>query len=242
MKLTDWLTIILMLLLLPPQLHADGNFTAYREFNQLNTHIRDNNISRNAALGEMRRLLPLVKNYYFSNGGGQLSRSEWRFPIEGYTLQATGNRGRDYVASGYDFFSGNRHGGHPSFDLFIRDKNRDDLDDRTGKPVHVLSMSGGIVVSVANEWEAESKLRGGKYVWVYDPTNELLLYYAHNRDILVTIGDIIKPGDRIATVGRTGLNARKKRSPTHLHLTCLKLDNGYPKPENIFQDLKRIGK
>jgi murein DD-endopeptidase MepM/ murein hydrolase activator NlpD len=231
----------LLSLLLPAELLAGDNCTACSEFDKLNSTVRDNRINKKGALLEMHRLLPLLKDYYLANGGTVAGRSEWRFPIEGYTLQATGNRGRDYVASGYDFFSGNRHGGHPSFDLFILDKNRDDLDDRSGKPVHVLSMSSGIVVAVANEWEAGSKLRGGKYIWVYDPTNELLLYYAHNRDILVTTGDILKPGDRIATVGRTGFNARKKRSPTHLHLTCLKLDNGYPKPENIFKDLKRIG-
>lgn len=69
----------------------------------------------------------------------------------------------------------------------------------------------------------------------------MLVYYAHNREIFVSPGDILRPGDRIATVGRTGLNARKKRSPTHLHLTCLKLRDGSPKPENIYLDLKRAG-
>jgi murein DD-endopeptidase MepM/ murein hydrolase activator NlpD len=99
-------------------------------------------------------------------------------------------------------------------------------------------MTGGIVVSVENEWYPQSKLRGGKYIWIYDISSEALVYYAHNKEIFVRVGDIVSPGDIIAKVGRTGLNAYKKRSPTHLHLTYLRVRDGYPKPENIFSDLK----
>lgn len=228
--------------LLPTRLQAAATCSPCSEFNLLNSAIRDNKISRNAALEELRRLLPMIKDYYKTYGGLSAHRSEWRFPLKGYNLKATGNHGRDYVVSGYDYFSGNRHGGHPSLDLFIHDSNHDDLDDISGKPVQVLSIGSGIVVAVEKGWQPGSTLRGGNYIWIYDPTNELLLYYAHNRDILVSSGDILKPGDPVSTVGRTGLNAYKKRSPTHLHLTVLRLDNGYPKPENIFSELKRIGK
>jgi murein DD-endopeptidase MepM/ murein hydrolase activator NlpD len=52
---------------------------------------------------------------------------------------------------------------------------------------------------------------------------------------MVNIGDIVKPRQVIATVGRTGLNAFKKRSPTHLHFMVLKLDtNFYPTPINSY--------
>lgn len=235
-------TLLLWAAITPPPLQCRDNSPPWVEFDRLNSSIRDGLIARGDALAELRRLLPQLKEEYSSRGGKAVTRSEWRFPIEGYTLAASGNRGRDYVASGYDYFAGNRHGGHPSFDLFIHDRNRDDLDDGSGMPVRILSMTGGIVVALTKEWQPGSSLRGGKYIWVYDPTNELLVYYAHNRDILVNLGDILRPGEPIATVGRTGLNAHKRRSPTHLHLTCLKLENSYPRPENIFRDLQRVGR
>jgi len=232
------LAVSILLLLPAYPLGAAEKCPACSEFNDLNSDIRDNRIGRTEALKEMMRLVPLLKGQYAASGGRVYRRSEWRFPLEGYDIKSSGNKGRDYVASGYDFFDGNRHGGHPSLDLFIRDRNSDSLDDSSRAPVNVLSITGGIVVALAGEWDTRSRLRGGKYLWVYDPSEDLLVYYAHNRDILVGLGDILKPGDPVATVGRTGLNAWKKRSPTHLHLTCLKLQDGYPKPENIYRHLK----
>nr|WP_246545514.1 M23 family metallopeptidase [Pelotalea chapellei] len=147
---------------------------------------------------------------------------------------------KGYIAGGYDFFSGNRHGGHPSFDIFIHDRDQDSLDDRTGQPVQVLSLTAGIVVALEQEWEQGSSLRGGKYLWVYDPVNELLVYYAHNNTLHVALGDIVQPGDVIAEVGRSGYNAAKRRSPTHLHLTVLKVKDGRPLPLNVYQELARM--
>ena len=220
---------------------APGNLSceACRQFNLLNTAIRDGKIARIEARKQLSSLLPAIKNYALQQGAGQYTRSQWVFPLAGLDVKSAGNsRGADYISAGYDFFDGNAHGGHPSFDLFIRDRNRDSLDDRNGSTVPVLSMTGGIVVAVENDWTRHSKLRGGKYIWIYDISSEALVYYAHNLDILVNIGDIVKPGDKIAKVGRTGLNAIKKRSPTHLHLTYLSIKDGYPLPENIFTGLK----
>jgi peptidoglycan LD-endopeptidase LytH len=143
------------------------------------------------------------------------------------------------VVQGYDFFTGNRHGGHPAYDIFIIDRNQDELDDRTLQPVGVLSMTGGVVVSVETEWLPDSKLRGGKYIWIYDPANDLLVYYAHNREVLVKAGDLVRPGDLLARLGRSGLNAAKKRSPTHLHMTVLKANQGDPKAVRFWEQLKR---
>jgi murein DD-endopeptidase MepM/ murein hydrolase activator NlpD len=100
-------------------------------------------------------------------------------------------------------------------------------------------MTGGVVVALEGEWEKGSKLRGGKYVWVYDPINELLVYYAHNAELTVVLGEIVKPGDVLGVVGRSGFNAAKRRSPTHLHLTVLNVQNGKIVPVKIFQALQR---
>jgi hypothetical protein len=45
------------------------------------------------------------------------------------------------------------------------------------------------------------------------------------------------PGDEIAKVVRTDLNAYMKRSPYHLHLLYLQIENGHPTPKNIYKAL-----
>jgi len=206
-------------------------------FNELDKKVRDGRIGRSAARAEVARLLPALRECYYEAGGRDFRQTEWVFPVEGYTAGAIGGRGRGYKARGYDYFDGNRHKAHPSHDIFIRDRNRDQMDDISRKPVRVLSMTGGVVVATEPSWEQGSTLRGGKYIWIYDPTDNALVYYAHNRELLVSPGDIVKPGDPIATVGRTGLNAAKRRSPTHLHMTYLKVKDGYPLPVDIYRNL-----
>jgi murein DD-endopeptidase MepM/ murein hydrolase activator NlpD len=209
-------------------------------FNALNTRIRDNSIDSRSARVELKRILADVREQYYRADGREYPVSTWVFPLAGYDSRAIGGgRRHGYSARGYDFFSGNRHGGHPSYDLFIRDRNQDGLDDRSGRPVKVISMTGGIVVALEEEWEPGSMLKGGRYIWVYDPAHDLLVYYAHNTDLSVKLGEIVRPGDVLATVGRSGFNAAKVRSPTHLHLTVLKVQDGKVEPVKVYRDLLR---
>jgi hypothetical protein len=69
--------------------------------------------------------------------------------------------------------------------------------------VSVLSVTGGAVVAVEKDWDQSSLLRGGKYIWTYDPTSKALIYYAHNSILHFEVGDLIKPGDVISYVDRT---------------------------------------
>lgn len=212
----------------------------FEQFDTLLDGVRDGTIKRQAAQAELGRLLSLVSERYRTTGGKAYQQSSWVFPLAGYGPKALpGRRGKGFVVKGYDFFTGNRHGGHPAYDIFIRDRNQDNLDDRTLQPVAVLSMTGGVVVSVETEWLPGSTLRGGKYLWIYDPTNDLLVYYAHNREVVVKAGDLVRPGDKLATVGRSGLNAAKRRSPTHLHMTVLKANQGMPKAVRFWPELAR---
>lgn len=212
-------------------------------YNTLNDRIRDGRISKVAARAELVQKLSEVRKDYYLQGGRDYAATEWIFPVAGSNMRAIDSgRNHGFVPGGYDFFSGNRHGGHPAYDIFIRDGNQDSLDDRTGQPVRVLSMTGGIVVALEQEWKQTSRLRGGKYIWIYDPANQLLVYYAHNKELQVQLGQIVKPGDVLATVGRSGLNAAKRRSPTHLHFSVLKLIDGKPLPVNIYSDLQRAKK
>jgi murein DD-endopeptidase MepM/ murein hydrolase activator NlpD len=212
-------------------------------FNALNTRIRDNKIDSKSARSELKRFLAEVWKEYYRVGGSDYQKSAWVFPLAGYDARAIGGgRRHGYSARGYDFFSGNRHGGHPSYDIFIRDHNHDSLDDRGNASVAVRSLTGGVVVALEKEWQPGSGLRGGKYLWIYDPANDLLVYYAHNGELSVKLGDIVRPGDVLGNVGRSGYNAAKRRSPTHLHLTVAKVgSDGQVVPVEVYRELKRAG-
>lgn len=205
-----------------------------KQWNQLNTAVRDGAITKFEAQRGLQALseeLDRAGQEFFVNP------SPWVFPLQGYTPSCMGRS--SYQAKGYDFFSGNRHGGHPSEDLFVRETARNARDVRSGKPVTVLAMTDGIVVAYADDWQPGSRLRGGNYLWLYNPWEQALVYYAHNDRLLVSLGDVVTAGTPIATVGRSGLNAYKKRSPSHLHLTYLSLRDGYPRPVNIYKELRR---
>ncbi len=210
------------------------------QFNQLNTLIRDGLVGKEAAHNKIKELLPKIRAYFQAKGGTDSPPDTWVFPVEGYHPRSIGGvKGKGYVPKGYDYFDGNKHGGHAAHDIFITDKNQDELDDVTGKPVNVLSMRNGVVVASVNEWPVGSELRGGRYVYVFDPALNSLIYYAHNREVLVKPGDLVKAGQALATVGRSGKSAYASRSPTHLHIMQLVFEDGYPKPNDLYQALLR---
>jgi len=207
------------------------------EWHLLYLKIRDSQISREEALARLKALEPLLKDRYLKSWNRK-SEDRLTFPLRGYGPTAIGgNGGSGYQPKGYDFFDGNRHKGHPGHDIFIRDKNQDSLDDGTGKPVEVSSVSSGMVVSLNLNWESSSPIRGGNYIWVFDPMKSRYYYYAHLNEIQVKVGDIVSRRDSLGTVGRTGIKAHPKSSPTHLHFVVHESIGGYPKPINPYQEL-----
>lgn len=215
----------------------EDNCAAY---NRLNSSIRDGRQSRQNLPGQYRECLTALEQR-LKEINVRFDAGTWYFPLKGYSASAIGgNQGSGYIKSGYDFFDGNKHGGHPAHDIFIQDRNQDNLGDRTGKEVEVVSADEGIVVAVETNWQQGSAQRGGNYIWIYNPTSRKLFYYAHNKTVRVQLCQTVKAGEVIATVGRTGMNASKKRSPTHLHFMVLQLDNNYyPRPIDTYQLLKK---
>jgi murein DD-endopeptidase MepM/ murein hydrolase activator NlpD len=212
------------------------------QFDKLNTLVRDGLIEREAARLKIKELLPKIQEYFYANGGKDSAQNAWLFPIEGYGAKSIGGKnGNGYIPKGYDYFGGNKHGGHPAHDIFITDKNQDERDDATAKPVNVLSVRNGVVVASVNEWAVGSELRGGKYVYVYDPALNSLIYYAHNKEVFVKPGDIVTAGKVLATIGRSGKSANEARSPTHLHIMWLVFADGYPKPNDLYPALLKAG-
>jgi peptidoglycan LD-endopeptidase LytH len=164
------------------------------------------------------------------------TRARFVFPIRGYGPTAIGGtHGEGYLDRGFDLFDYKVRGSHPAQDIFIADRNQDCLDDRTGRPVDVLAMRPGLVLAIETDWKPGSEYRGGNWIWVYDPALNGLFYYAHNRVVKVSPGQWVQSGDKISEMGRTGFNAYKSRSPTHLHLMYLQLRaNGMPLPNNTY--------
>ena len=159
------------------------------------------------------------------------------FPLRGYTTNALGGtHGEGYRSSGFDLFDYAVRGSHPAQDIFIVDRNQNTLDDRTSQPVDILAMSSGVVLSIETGWQPGSDYRGGNWVWVYDPNLHGLFYYAHNREVDVLPGQWVQAGQKLAEMGRTGFNAYKTRSPTHLHLMYLQIQpDGLPLPLNTYE-------
>ncbi len=212
------------------------SLTAYcHQFDILNKDIRDGKIEKENAKKKFTFIIQKIQKY-----AGNTPETKAIFPLRGYTSKVIGGKnGEGYAAKFYDYFAGNKHGAHPAHDIFIYDLNQDSRDDNTKKPVDVLSIGEGVVVSLTETWEQGSDLRSGIAVVVYDTHRNGLFFYVHNSSLNVKLGQKVKAGDKIAEVGRTGKNAFAKRSPTHLHLMFLKInEKKLPAPENTFQLLK----
>jgi peptidoglycan LD-endopeptidase LytH len=228
-------TISIFVLLYPSILSPQTNPAS--EWHLLYPKIRERLISKEEAREKLKGLEILLKDFYLKTTNREQD-DRLCFPLKGYGPSAIGGKeGSGYQIQGYDFFDGNQHKGHPGHDLFIRDKNQDGLDDETGKPVEVIAAASGIIVSVNLNWEPSSPIRGGNYIWISEPIKSRYYHYAHLNEIFVKVGQVVSKGERLGTVGRTGVNAYPKKSPTHLHFTVHQSKNGCPKPINPFIEL-----
>ncbi len=212
------------------------------KWDKLDKQIVNQSVDVDEAIELMEEYEPLVKSYFKKNNGVNVSRENWVFPLNNLTSFYFRDNGNDYRVTGYDYFQGSNTKGHPAHDIMILDKNKDLLDDSTFKPVDIVSMSSGVVVATDTTWAVGSLLRGGKYVKIFDVTNNGIFYYSHLSVVSVKPGDIVNAGDKIGEVGRTGRKAILPDGKTHVHVAYLKSEDGYPVPEDIIKDLRRAEK
>lgn len=227
--LKKWLFLLLMFGSVPSPAQAG----VCEEWNHLFVQIRDFQLAPEAAKTAFAPLHQQLRDIYARPGVGGPARF---YPVVGYDTR-WGVEGKGYRPRGFRFFTGNSQGIHPSLDLFILDKDQDSRDDRSQAPVTIVAYSGGVVVGVNREWEFPSPIRGGKYVWIFDPTTDHYSYYAHLSRVDVELGQIVQAGEPLGLLGRTGLNAYKKRSPTHLHLMVLAYQHGEMEPYTPWPEL-----
>lgn len=207
-------------------------------YKQLLVDIREYKLSPQQARERFQEMMIILKKAH-PTARYDSTQVQICFPLMGFDFRAVGGRGSGYIPRGYDLFDQTKKGSHPAHDIFMKDKDQDCRDDRTGDYVPVLSTSDGIVIATENGWQAGSEYRGGNYIWIYDTTTGGLWYYAHQREIYVKTGQTVRAGQKIALVGRTGFNAAMPRSDTHLHMTYLRIDEeGNPFPVNTYDWLK----
>ncbi len=210
---------------------------ARRRFSQITNGLKARFAGRNSGSGAIMEADTLTPSDSTALDSLKRTKHYFAFPLRGYSSGAIGgSNGEGYRGSGFDLFDYNVRGSHPAQDIFIRDSNQDCLDDRNGKPVDILAMTSGLVLAIETGWLPGSEYRGGNWIWVYDPVLHGLFYYAHNNKVKVTPGQWVQAGQKLATMGRTGFNAYKTRSPTHLHLMYLHLlPSGLPVPRNPYE-------
>ncbi|PWJ60441.1 peptidase M23-like protein [Dyadobacter jejuensis] len=204
------------------------------DFRQIQMDVRDCAITPDSAARAFKQNIDNIRKVFgedsCNNGAGYV------YPVKGYRpKESIGGRGRGYRPDGFDLFDMDVQGSHPAHDLFIRDKNKDGLDDYTQQPADILAFSSGMVLACEKNWTVDSDRRGGNWIWIYDPCLNGVFYYAHNRKVVVDPGQWVEAGEKIAEMGRSGFNANKHRSPTHLHFMYLQIDAyGQPQPGNTY--------
>ena len=210
----------------------------FPRYKQLLVNIREQRISTLEAENEFRSILSILKeNYPNTLDSSQIGN--FVFPLTQSDYSAVGGNGSGFFIKNFNLFDHSVSGNHPAHDIFIYDPDQDCMDNRKRAFVDIVSVGNGVVLAVEKDWTDSSKYRGGNYVWVFDFERGGLWYYAHHRKIVVEPGQIVKPGDKLGEVGRTGFNAKNKRSDTHLHLMYLELDQDFcPKPKNYYEWLK----
>jgi peptidoglycan LD-endopeptidase LytH len=214
----------------------------FEKWNSLDRNIALNSIRKEYAISLIQKFEKEVINYFYKNNGKEVLRMNWVFPLKNYSKIEFRENGKDYNDKDYDYFDGNKSWNHPANDIMIADSNKDCIDDITREPVDVVSMSSGVVVATDSTWEPGSILRAGKYIRIYDVTNKKFLYYSHLKSVFKKPGDIINAGDKIGEVGRTGRQTILPANITHLHIALLTLNDGYPLPQPLIEDLKRTEK
>lgn len=220
----------------PFAFHLDKD--VFVRFKTLLINVREKKVSPQEAEDSFKQIMFELREIY-PNKKDTTHDSQMFFPLTRSNISAVGGKGSGFYTRRFNLFDHAVSGSHPAHDIFIYDRNRDCIDDQKGDYVDIVSVGDGIVLASEKNWTDTSSYKGGNYVWVYDIERGGLWYYAHHRKVVVDAGQIVKGGDKLGEVGRSGFNALNTRSDTHLHLMFLSLDEDfYPFPVNYYSWLK----
>lgn len=227
MVVRGFVLVLTFLLLSPPAWAANP----WQEWNTLSAEIRNEAITPAQARSRAKKLLPQMRA-----ASREIVSTQHVFPVAGYGPEC-GENGRNYHLGRFDFYNNrSRKGLHPAHDLFITDQNQDSRDDTTGAPVTILAFSSGVVAAINSGWQPGTLTYGGNCIWIYDPATDRFCYYAHLERVDVAPGEVVTAGMPLGIMGRTGINAQARRSPTHLHFMVVAWDHGKMTPINPWQE------
>ena len=136
------------------------------------------------------------------------------FPVEGYKLANVERPARflNTLAASQNetnFFASDRFAQSNYLRFNVIDPRAQEKGD-----ANMVAAAAGIVVFVR-----KGSFGGGNYVWVFNPNQNLFYYYGNLKDIFVKLGEVVQPGQRIATI-----RPAKKGYP--VHFTVLRFDRG----------------
>jgi peptidoglycan LD-endopeptidase LytH len=236
MKTIHFFTLLLILetgFVLSSNAQVDNSI--FQRWAKTDALIWDNKISRDAAVDSIALYVPIAVKYCRNMGVHLTESKNWVFPLRGFTKTSYRRNGNDYSDKRFDYFQGGESHDHPAHDIFILDNDSNTVEDSTGKKVDAVSMTSGVVFNTIPDWKPGDFGRGGNSVKVFDPESEAMFYYSHLDTVTVHVGDIVKAGDKIGVVGRTGRKAIHGK--THLHIAYYPINDGEPEPENIIDDI-----
>jgi peptidoglycan LD-endopeptidase LytH len=197
--------------------------------------IWERKIDRDAAVDSIAAYVPLAVKFCRNNGVIFTKKNQWVFPMKGWTKIIYRTGGKDYRDDKFDYFQGGESKGHPAHDVFILDSDGNTIEDSTGQKVEASAMVSGVIIAIKNDWKIGDFGRGGNYVKLFDPESEAIFYYSHLDTVTVRVGDIVKAGEMIGYVGRTGRKAINGK--THIHVAYYVIDDGEPEPVDFIKEL-----
>jgi hypothetical protein len=204
-------------------------------WNNNDTLIRDLKIDKDDAIDSLDIIIPIAIEYCKDKNILFTHRNDWVFPMSDFTQTSYREGGNDFRTDYFDYFEGAEFYGHPAHDIFILDKDSNGIEDSTGRRVNAVAMVSGVVITSYGKWKIGDIGRAGNYINLFDPAGPGIFYYSHLDSVFVKSGDIVKAGDVIGLVGRTGRKAVFGK--THIHIGYYKITNGYPEPVDIIKKL-----
>lgn len=232
--------LLFIIILISACTYSQTDISLFQRWSKTDDLIWSTKISRDAAVDSISRYVPLAVKFCKENGVQFTKRKDWIFPMKGYTKISYRRDGNDYIDDKFDYFQGGESHGHPAHDIFILDIDANTIEDSTGKQVDALAMVSGVVFWIVSDWKPGDFGRGGNSVKLFDPETQAMFYYSHLDSVTVKVGDIVKAGDKVGTIGRTGRKAVKGK--THLHIAYYPITDGEPIPEDFIVDLYKAEK
>ena len=230
----NFLSVIAIFLAANTYLSAQ-NTELYLRWNTTDSLIMINKISKENAIDSIKLYVSSAIQDFKSLNITITDRNDWVFPMKGWTKVEYRSGGKDYKAERFDYFQGGESINHPAHDIFILDNDSNGVEDITGQKVTAVAMATGIVFTEYSGFKRGDFIRGGNYVKIFDPETQGMFYYSHLDSVFVHTGQLVKAGDSVGFVGRTGRKAITGK--THLHIAYYKIFEGYPRPKDILDDL-----